>query len=259
MGGELRRGLADAWSMVATFVPKLFGFLLILLVGWLIAKALAKVVSLLLRKTGFNRLADKAGVGTLLASQRVDAAEIIVKLVYYFVLLIALQLAFSAFGTGNAVSQLLTDIVSYLPRIVVAIVLLLVSAAIARVVRDMVSAALGARPFTPLLRGITYAFILALGVIAALNQLGIATAVTLPVLITVLATVGGILVVGVGGGLIRPMQDRWGRWLSRIESEAAAGRNPAPAPGTSTPPGPPPNNDPTPPAGTPIPPMPPAQ
>ncbi|MCK2240796.1 MULTISPECIES: hypothetical protein [unclassified Crossiella] len=254
MGGELRRGLADAWSMVATFVPKLFGFLLILLVGWLIAKALAKVVSLLLRKTGFNKLADKAGVGTLLASQRVDAAEIIVKLVYYFVLLIALQLAFGVFGAGNAVSQLLTDIIGYLPRIIVAIVLLLVAAAIARIARDLVGTAIGARPFTALLRGITYAFILALGVIAALNQLGIATTVTTPVLIAVLATVGGILVVGVGGGLIRPMQDRWGRWLNRIESEAAATRSPAPAPGTSNPPGPPPNETPTPPAGTPIPP-----
>lgn len=255
MGGELRRGLADAWSMVATFVPKLFGFLLILLIGWLVAKALAKVVSLLLGKTGFNRLADKAGVGALLASQRVDAAQIIVKLVYYFVLLIALQLAFGVFGAGNAVSQLLTDIIGYLPRIVVAIVLLLVAAAIARVVRDMVGTALGARPFAGLVRGITYAFLLALGVIAALNQLGIATTVTLPVLIAVLATVGGILVVGVGGGMIGPMRERWSRWLSRIESEAATGRNPAPAPGTSNPPGPPPNDTPTPPAGTPIPPV----
>ncbi|WP_086789564.1 mechanosensitive ion channel family protein, partial [Crossiella equi] len=185
MGGELRRGLAEAWSLVATFVPKLFGFLLILLIGWLVAKALSKVVRLVLTKAGFNKLADKAGVGPMLASQRIDAADVIVKLVYYFVLLIALQLSFGVFGAGNAVSQLLSDIIAYLPRIVVAIVLLLVSAAIARVVRDLVGGAVGARPFTPLLRGITYGFILALGVIAALNQLGIATTVTTPVLIAV--------------------------------------------------------------------------
>jgi hypothetical protein len=36
----------------------------------------------------------------------------------------------------------------------------------------------------------------------------------------VLATIGGVVVVGVGGGLVRPMQDRWERWLGRAEAEA---------------------------------------
>lgn len=60
----------------------------------------------------------------------------------------------------------------------------------------------------------------ALGVIAALSQIGIAIAVTLPVLIAVLATVGGILIVGVGGGLVGPMRHRWERILDRAEREA---------------------------------------
>ena len=61
------------------------------------------------------------------------------------------------------------------------------------------------------------------GIIAALNQLGIANSVTLPVLITVLATIGGILVVGVGGGLIRPMQERWQRWLGAVDDQTRGG------------------------------------
>jgi hypothetical protein len=63
-------------------------------------------------------------------------------------------------------------------------------------------------------------FILGLGIIAALNQVGIATAVTTPVLIAVLATIAGIFIVGVGGGLVRPMQERWERWLTNAEVEA---------------------------------------
>lgn len=43
---------------------------------------------------------------------------------------------------------------------------------------------------------------------------------TTPVLIAVLATVGGILVVGVGGGLVPPMQSRWENWLARAEEES---------------------------------------
>ena len=219
MGDVLRRGLSDAWSLVATFVPKLFGFLLILLIGWLIAKALAKTVELLLTRTGFHRLIERAGLGGFLSRSKVDIAGLIVKLTYYFVLLIALQLAFGVFGASNAVSTLLADIVSYLPRIAVAIILVVVAAAIARTVRDILVAAFGGRPFAGLLGSIAYGFLVALGVIAALNQMGIATSVTLPVLITVLATVGGILVVGVGGGLVRPMQERWQRWLGGIENQ----------------------------------------
>ena len=43
---------------------------------------------------------------------------------------------------------------------------------------------------------------------------------TTPVLIAILATVGGVIVVGVGGGLIRPMQQRWESYLSTAEREA---------------------------------------
>jgi hypothetical protein len=43
--------------------------------------------------------------------------------------------------------------------------------------------------------------------------------VTTPILVAVLATIAGILIVGVGGGLIRPMQSRWETWLHVAERE----------------------------------------
>lgn len=213
----LSQGLGSAWSMVASFVPKLFGFLIILLIGWLIAKGVSKAVELLLTKTGFPKLIEKTGLSHLTGGFNV--INLIVKLVYYFILLIALQYAFAAFGSGNPVSELLNQIVAYLPRVIVAIVLVVIAAAIARVVRDLVGNALQGRGFAKLLGNIVYAFIIALGIIAALNQLGIATTVTLPVLVTALATIGGILVVGVGGGLIRPMASRWEGWLTNMQNE----------------------------------------
>ncbi|GAA2360590.1 hypothetical protein Cme02nite_37820 [Catellatospora methionotrophica] len=42
----------------------------------------------------------------------------------------------------------------------------------------------------------------------------------MPILIAVLATVAGILIVGVGGGLVRPMQSRWDTWLDRAGEES---------------------------------------
>jgi hypothetical protein len=45
------------------------------------------------------------------------------------------------------------------------------------------------------------------------------------VLITVLATIGGVVIVGMGGGLIRPMQQRWETWINRFENELPSGGN----------------------------------
>lgn len=216
---DWRRGLADAWTSVATFVPKLLAFLVILLVGWLLAKLLRKGVDMVLERVGFDRWVERGGVGRMLANSRYDASGLLAAIVYYAVLLITLQISFSVFGP-NPISALLTAVVAWLPKAAVAIIIVVVAAAIASAVRDIVSSALSGLSYGRTLAIIAYVFILALGVIAALNQVEVATTVTTPVLIAFLATVAGILVVGVGGGLVRPMQQRWEGWLTRAESEA---------------------------------------
>lgn len=217
-------GLDDAWTSIAAFVPKLLVFLVILFIGWLVAKAISKALQLLMDKLGFGRLLARAGVDRWGGSQ-LDVGGLIVKLVYYFILLIALQLALSAFGDQNPVSQIVNDIVAWLPRAFVAIVIIIVAAAVANAVKDIMGAALSGLSYGRLLTRIVGVFIIALGVIAALNQVGIGLSVTLPVLIAVLATVGGILVVGVGGGLIGPMRQRWEGWLSQVENDTRSFRS----------------------------------
>ena len=224
---QLKNGLGDAWSAIATFVPKLLMFLIILLIGWLIAKAVAKGLTLVLGKLGFDKLIEKTGLSGMFRQSNIDATGIIVKLVYYFILLIALQMAFGAFGPSNPVSQLLNDVIAFLPRIVVAIVLVLVAAAVANAVRELVSNALAGRGAGHALATGAYWMILALGIIAALGQVGIGNIVTGPVLIAVLATVGGVIVVGFGGGLIKATSDRWPGWLNGLEGQFKGGSAPA--------------------------------
>jgi hypothetical protein len=220
---DFGRAISDAWGTVVAIVPKLVAFLVILLIGWLIAKALAKIVNKVLQKVGFDRLVERGGVKRTLERSKYDASGIIAKLVYYAILLIALWFAFAVWGP-NPVSALLTAIVAWLPRAVVAIIIVVITAAIAKAVKDMVATALGGVSYGNVVATIASVFIWALGIIAALNQIGVATTVTTPVLIAVLATVGGVLVVGMGGGLIKPMQQRWDGWLSRAESELPAAR-----------------------------------
>lgn len=236
---NLGPGVENAWVSVVTFLPKLLAFLVILLVGWLVAKALAKALDLVLERVGFDRWVERGGVGAALARSRYDASGLLAKLLYYAVLLVTLQVAFGVFGP-NAVSALLAGVVAWLPKAAVAIVIVVVAAAIATAVKDVTLAALGALSYGRVLANLAAVFIWGIGIIAALNQVGVALTVTTPILVTVLATLGGVVVVGVGGGLVRPMQQRWERWLAAAESEAprardhvrsqAQARTPAPAP-----------------------------
>ena len=219
MSDNVSDAVGDALRSVMLFLPKAVAFLAILVAGWLIAKAVLKIVEKVLERVGFDRAVERGGIRRALSRSRYDASDIVAKLVYYAVLLFTLQLAFGIWGP-NPISDLLGAVIAWLPRAFVAIVIVVVAAAIANAVKDIISGALGGLSYGRVLATIASVFILGLGVIAALNQIGVATAVTTPVLIAVLATIGGILVVGVGGGLIRPMQSRWESWLTRAEQES---------------------------------------
>jgi hypothetical protein len=174
-----------------------------------------------LERVGFDRVVERGGIRRMLARSKYDPSDIIAKLVFYGLLLVTLQIAFGLWGP-NPVSALLTAIVAWLPRAVVAIIIVVVAGAIAQAVNDMIRGTLGGLSYGNLLGTIASVFIWGLGIIAALNQIGVATTVTMPVLIAVLATISGVLIVGVGGGLVRPMQQRWERWLGRAENEIPA-------------------------------------
>lgn len=216
--GNSVQGMMDAIGRTA---PQIVVFLVILVVGWIIAKVLQKVVTMLLGKLHFDRVAERGMVGDALSRSEWTASGLVAKIVYWAILLITLQMAFGVFGP-NPISQMLTEIVNWLPMAIVAIVLIVVASAIAKAVKDLISAALGGTSYGKIVANVAAIFIVALGAIAALNQIGIATTVTEPVLIAALATMAGILIVGVGGGAIKPMQHRWDRWLDTFEQETAA-------------------------------------
>jgi hypothetical protein len=217
--GDIGAGLTDMWRSVLLFLPKAIAFAAILVVGWFIAGAVRKLVDKVLERIGFDHAVQRGGIGRALERSRYDASDILARLAYYALLLLTLQLAFGVWGP-NPISDLISGVVAWLPRAFVAIVIVVVAAAIASAVRDLVAGALGGLSYGRVLANLASWFIVGLGVIAALNQVGIATTVTTPVLIAVLATVAGILIVGVGGGLVRPMTQRWDRWLDRAEEES---------------------------------------
>lgn len=218
---DVGSSVTSALTTVANFIPKLVLFAVILLVGWIVAKVLRNLLGRLLARVGLDRVAERGGVNRYLG--KYTASTAVALLVYYAVLLFALQLGFGVFGP-NPVSNMINGIVNFLPKAFVAIVIVIVAAAIARVVKDIIVNALGTLSYGRALGTAAQVFIIAMGAIAALNQIGVATTVTEPVLLAALAIVVGIAVVGVGGGLIGPMRDRWERILNRAEDEVGTMR-----------------------------------
>lgn len=230
---DFQTGVSHAWSNVAAFVPKFVSFLIILAVAYVIAKVIAKVVDTVLERVGFDRAVERGGIKAAMAKSTYDASDIVSKIVYYAVLLVGLSMAFGVFGT-NPISQYLNSIVAYLPKLLVAIIIVVVAAAIAKAVKDLITNTMGGLSYGSLLGSVASAFILALGVIAALDQLAIARNVVNGVLYAALAAIVGVTVVGVGGGLIRPMQQRWETILTKAEEEGPRARQHVQAPSGRT-------------------------
>jgi hypothetical protein len=216
---EFRSGLGDAWASVAIFLPKLVGFLLILLIGYFIAKAVAKIVDKVLERVGFDRAVERGGVGRALAKSKYDASSLLAKIVFYALMLFVLQLAFGLFG-DNPISDLIAGVIAYLPNIFVAILIIVIGAAIAAAVKEIVEASLAGLSYGRGLAIGVSALVLTVAVFAALDQLNVAENIVVGLFYALLAIVVGSAIVAVGGGGIRTMSRYWERFALRAEQES---------------------------------------
>ena len=194
--------LAAAMALLFSTIPKIFGFLLILLVGWFVASMLERGLSALLRRVRFNELAQRAGLSDFVAKMgmNTDSAGMIGLVAKWFVRLIALVVAFDALGLP-AVSQVLRELLLWLPNVIVALVILVIGGLAARgfsnVVRGMASEAELSNAH--LLSRIASIVVWAFAVVVAIHQIGIATELVNALFIAIVGSVA--LAVGLAFGL----------------------------------------------------------
>jgi len=150
----------------------------------------------------------------------------VAKLVFFAVFIPFLSAAVGALGIA-AVQQPLSAFIALIPRILVAIVLVVLGAVIAGAVKALVQNTLGGLSYGALLANGASILILLGFIKAALDQVGIATSVTGPLLYAILGTVAGVVIVGAGGGLIKPMQSRWEDMLNKASDESRNLKNTA--------------------------------
>ena len=220
---DLGQGVEDAFRSVTVFVPKLLGFLAILVIGYFVAKVIGRVANAALERVGFDRAVERGGIKKALSRSDYDASDILGKVIFYALFLLVLQLAFGVFGP-NPVSQLLNAVIAYLPKVIAAIIIIVVAAAIGAAAKSLIENALGGLSYGRPLAATASAAILAVGVFAALSQLEIAPEIVTGLFYAVLAIVAGSAIIAIGGGGIQPMRSRWEQALSRIEQEAPQAR-----------------------------------
>jgi hypothetical protein len=216
---NLTAGVQHGWTVFMGILPKALIALVILVVGYFLAKLIARGVDAVLERVGFDRLVERGGIKRALERTNFDASDIVAKIVFYTLVLFVLEMAFSAFGP-NPVSAILTAIIAYLPNIFVAMIIVVVTAAVARGVKQLVSVATGTLSYGRMLANIASIAVLIVGIFAALDQLKIAPAIVQGLFYSALAIVVGSAIIAIGGGGIVPMRAQWEKFLGRVEQEA---------------------------------------
>jgi hypothetical protein len=213
--------LAGGMAMFFSAIPKVIAFAVILVVGWFIAGLIARLAARLLRAVHFNQLADRSGFGNFVRNVGVqqDCAGFLANVAKWFMRLIVLVVAFDALGLP-AVSDVLRQLLLWLPNLVVAMIVLVIGGLLANAAAGLVRGATASAGFqhVDMISNVARAMVWIFAIIVAVNQIGIATELvnTLFMGAVALAVIALGLAFGLGG------RDLAGKTLNRWYGEAQA-------------------------------------
>ena len=175
-GDAVFLSLSNALNTFLAAIPQVIGALLILIIGWIVAGMVARLVGELLRRASADRLfAEHGGRVYGAQSEKIRPSVVASELVKWLIRLVFLVAAANVLGMPQ-VSELLNQVLLWIPNLIVAAIILLVAPLLARFVRSAIEVGAGQMGFTnaPLLGRIAEIAIVAFAVVIAINQIGIA-------------------------------------------------------------------------------------
>jgi hypothetical protein len=192
----------EFWDTVGDYLPKLFGALVLLILGLVVAKLAQAIVERVLRLVRVDQLLKNKQVVKTLKSAEVnfDLVSIAGRIVFWVVIII-FALTIADVLDLTAMRDVIREILDYLPSVLAAVIVLTVTIAGARLVRDVVLASL-ARMRVSFARNVASAsfyVVMLFGVVMAVNQLGFDTTI-LTANITVIIS-GVVLALALAFGL----------------------------------------------------------
>jgi len=178
-GDTFVESFRDAFSMILGAIPRILGFILIVAIGWFISSLVARAVLSLLRAIRFDELMQRSGLGDFMNKMGTgtDPAGIVAGLVKWLIRIVVLLVAFDTLGLP-AVSDVMRQLLLWLPNLVVAMVVLFIAGIAARALGNVVRGASAEGGFSnpETLARVARTAVWVFGIVIAVNQLGIATA-----------------------------------------------------------------------------------
>ncbi len=167
---QIRIAFENTMAQVGAALPGLIGAIIVLIIGWILANAAARVVTAAIRTAGADRLFQEHGGGEQIVPSAATG-----EIVKWLVRLAALILAASVVGLAR-VGDLINEIVLWLPNLIVAAIILLVAPVLGRFLRSLIEVSAGRAGFTNarMLGRLVEWSVIVFAVIIAVNQVGIA-------------------------------------------------------------------------------------
>ncbi len=230
----LQDALSSFLNTLGDALPKLIGFLLILFIGWFVAKFVARIVGRLFKAVNIDRYLDRAGIGgPLERAGYADSGRFVTKIMYYLMMLFVLKAAFG-FLDIDALNQPFDALILWIPKALVALILIVIGGIVANVVRDLVAGITAGQSYSNMATNAAGLGVWMIFGLAALDQAQIAGDLIDTLTTTILASLGAILVIKYGVGGIWSARDRfWPKVYDSVGSATASGapqQAPAPQP-----------------------------
>jgi Conserved TM helix len=199
---DITQSLQRSLDSLIGFIPNLIGFLIILLIGYIIARVVKAVVATLLEKVGLDRALSGSPAGEYVerASPGARPSRLVGAVAFWFIFIYAIAAAVGALKIP-ALTNFMANVQNYLPNVIAAVLILVVGVALAGAVGTFAQRVMGDTSAARIVRAIAPSLILAIVVFMVLTQLKIAPAIVIATYIALIGmlAVSGALAFGLGG------------------------------------------------------------
>lgn len=199
---QILNSIQKALDGLLGFVPRLIGFLAILIIGYIIARLVKAALAKALEKVGLDKALHSSEAGGYVekVSPGASPARLIGSVVFWLIFLFVLSAAIGALKIA-AVTAFMDKVLAFLPNVIVAVLIFVIAAVIAGAVAGLVAKTMGDTPTGKLVGSAVPVLVLAIAVFMILSQLRIAPAIVTATYVILLGAValGMALAFGLGG------------------------------------------------------------
>lgn len=217
---DLSQRLSDSFIQIFQYIPLLFGALVILFAGYLLAKLLERGTDRLLTRIGLNRWLERGGVLEAVerTGWRARPSRIFANIVFWFVMFSVILVAANALGL-ESLASLFQELVSYIPSVVAAIVVVLVGIVLGDFVDGLIMASAGGLHGGPTLARVGRVGVIILAIFMALQTLGIATDIVTTAFAILFGAVALAMALAFGLGNRDLAGEVTRQWYERVRAE----------------------------------------